>query len=189
METKIIQKTACVTGHRPDKLPWGKDLSQSGARKNYLDELERNLRFLIDDGYSRFISGGALGVDLDFAELVLDLKAKGAKISLEMAIPCAEQDKYWTADEKARYRRILNSADENVVLYPHYTPFVMQARNRYMVDESDCVLCCYNGSRGGGTYSTVKYAQTKKRKLLLLDLSQNAKNGGNAMLFYREKIV
>lgn len=187
-QQSTIKKTACVTGHRPDKLVWGKNLNDD-LRLDYLRETVLNLRFLINDGYTRFISGGALGVDLDFAELVLKLKENGEDISLEMAVPCPEQCKYWTAEEKERYKNICARADEVTMLYDRYTPFVMQARNRYMVDKSECVLCCYNGSRSGGTYQTIKYAQTKKRKLLLIDLSPAPKNGGNAMIFYREKIV
>ena len=68
-QQSTIKKTACVTGHRPDKLVWGKNLNDD-LRLDYLRETELNLRFLINDGYTRFISGGALGVDLDFAELV-----------------------------------------------------------------------------------------------------------------------
>lgn len=181
-------KTACATGHRPDKLPWEINGDEK-AKKEFIERLKEYIMFCVGEGCDRFISGGALGVDLDFAETVIGLKKDGLNLNLEMAIPCCGQEKYWTAPEKRRYINVLNQADKVTVLFPHYTPFCMQSRNRYMVDKSDVVICCWNGDRKGGTFSTVKYAQTKHKKLLFLNLKPNALNGGNSMIYFVEKLV
>lgn len=181
-------KTACVTGHRPDKLPWGKNLA-SAERKEFLERLKEYIIFCYGEGITRFISGAALGVDLDFAETVLSLKKDGYDIFLEMAIPCCGQEKYWQSNDKKRYISVLNEADEVTVLCRRYTPFCMQYRNRYMVDKSDAVICCWNGDRKGGTFSTIKYAQTKRKKLLHLDLRKNAFNGGNSFILFLDNLI
>lgn len=67
-------KTLCVTGHRPAKLPW--KYKKEGPE---YDEYCESLGCYIDDcirlGYTHFISGMALGVDMDFAETVLDFQS------------------------------------------------------------------------------------------------------------------
>ena len=45
-----------------------------------------------------------------------------------------------------------------------------------MVDNSDCVLCCYSGTKDGGTYNTIKYAEREGKKMILIDLSENGEN-------------
>lgn len=63
-------KTCCCTGHRPQTLPWG-FTKKSEAYDKYFQELTLKILHLINDGYTHFISGMALGVDMDFAEIVL----------------------------------------------------------------------------------------------------------------------
>ena len=45
----------------------------------------------------------------------------------------------------------------------------MMERNRWMVDRSGILLAVYDGSAGGGTAATVRYAQSKQREIWLLD--------------------
>ncbi len=181
-------KTACVTGHRPNKLPWQRDLT-SPLRKEFLEQLKEYIIFCYGEGYRAFISGAALGVDLDFAETIISLKKDGLDLTLEMAVPCCGQEKYWSEQDKKRYADILNEADTVTVLSSHYTPFCMQYRNRYMVDKSEAVICCWNGDKKGGTFSTIKYAQSKHKKLLHLNLGKDAENGGNSMIIFLDNVI
>ena len=45
----------------------------------------------------------------------------------------------------------------------------MLDRNRYMVDHAGILLAVYNGSYQSGTGMTVRYAQSKKRKIIVID--------------------
>ena len=84
-------KTLCVTGHRPAKLPW-KYKKEGLEYDEYCESLSCYIDDCIRHGYTHFISGMALGVDMDFAETVLDFKAQyGFPILLECAIPCPNQ--------------------------------------------------------------------------------------------------
>lgn len=49
-------KTCCVTGHRPNKLPWGYS-TEGESYDNYLKQLTFEIIKLIDKGYMHFISG------------------------------------------------------------------------------------------------------------------------------------
>ena len=89
-----MEKKCSCTGHRPQKFPF-----EYGGRnkefQTYLKELESKIKAAITEyGVTCFISGMALGVDLDFAEIVLKLRKKYS-LKLECAIPCPNQTIKW----------------------------------------------------------------------------------------------
>ena len=158
-------KTCCVTGNRPQKFPW--KYGRGRKHKKYLAGLDEQLDELIGLGYLHFISGGALGVDQDFAEAVLEAKKIYAPITLEIAVPCRAQAKRWTVVERLRYCSILDRADKVTVLSEYYTPACMQRRNEYIVDKSDLVLAYWNGEESGGTFYTMSYAKRQGKALIV----------------------
>ena len=164
-----MDKICCVTGNRPQKFPW--KYGEGKAHKKYLAEMTRQIENLIESGYNYFISGGAIGVDMDFAEAVLQAKKQHKDIVLEIAVPCRNQDLKWSKDDKKRYEKILNSADFVNVLSENYTSFCMQKRNEYMVDKSDLVIAFWNGEESGGTWNTINYAKRKSKQILIIRLS------------------
>ena len=89
-----MEKKCSCTGHRPQKFPF-----EYGGRnkefQTYLKELESKIKAAITEyGVTCFISGMSLGVDLDFAEIVLKLRKKYS-LKLECAIPCPNQTIKW----------------------------------------------------------------------------------------------
>ena len=162
-------KICCVTGNRPQKFPW--EYGEGEAHKKYLVEMTRQIENLIESGYTYFISGGAIGVDTDFAEAVLQAKKQHKDILLEIAVPCRNQDLKWSNDDKKRYEKILKSADIVNILSESYTSFCMQKRNEYMVNKSDLVIAFWNGEESGGTWNTINYAKRNGKQILLNKLS------------------
>ena len=82
----------CVSGHRPHRFPWNYRDSECKEHQKYLRTMAVSVKKLIDEGYDCFISGGAIGVDTDFAEAVLQAKADFAPwIALELALPRTRQ--------------------------------------------------------------------------------------------------
>lgn len=168
------KKTCCFTGHRPSRLGFGENSPHCAALKNKISALLTDL--IEQQGFTHFISGMALGVDMYAARAVLELKEKYPFITLECAIPCANQTKGWSLKDKTEYSAILSRCDNPVLLQQPYTPDCMQKRNRYMVDNSNLVLAVWNGTPSG-TGNTVKYAKAKNVPVLLLDpLSLLSKN-------------
>ena len=182
-------KTLCVSGHRPEGLAWFDGGYDKAMHGQFTETVENYIKYAIEQGFSHFIAGGALGVDTDFALCVLKLKKSGASITLEIAVPCKGQEKYWNLEDKAVYNYILQNADKVSYLSEKYYPFCMQYRNEYMVKNSDALLACWNGTRKGGTYNTIKFAQNLKKELLFIDLSENAPNGNNCMIYFKNKIL
>ena len=111
----------------------------------------------------------ALGVDLDFAEIVLKLKKK-YPITLGCALPCKNQIYKWNCQDQMRYSIILECADRKIITSFFYTKGCMLERNRYMVDQSDIVIAVFNGIKRGGTWYTLNYAQKENKQIELIDL-------------------
>ena len=160
-------KTLAFTGHRPDKYPCLGDEVSLGYRA-VRDSLLSHVNRAISEGFTHFVCGGALGVDTMAATLVLELKKRAPGITLEIAVPCERQHKYWREQDRREYERLLAMADVVTWISDAYTPFCMIERNRYMVDMCSRLIAVFDGTRGG-TYNTVKYALDKGVETVVTD--------------------
>lgn len=167
-----MSKTCCVTGHRPSGFPWiyGKENQSQATYKKILCEIID--WYISENDVTDFISGMALGADMDFAATVLLLREKYPYIRLHCAIPCRDQTRLWKESYISLYNNILRQADSSVILSESYTRTCMLERNRYMVDKSDYVFAVWNGERKGGTWYTMEYAKKLKRPVEVLRLDE-----------------
>ncbi len=141
-----MEKICAFTGHR--------DLEKDFNAEKLLSEILR----AIDEGYTTFLCGMAVGFDLLAAEFVLMLKEENPKLKLLPCIPCEGQDKYYSAEDKMRYHAAMLVCEEQVVLSPYYYRGCMQVRDRYMAERADRLIAYCNKDTGGTAY-TVKYFQ------------------------------
>ncbi|MBR2965381.1 MAG: DUF1273 family protein [Clostridia bacterium] len=154
------------TGYRPEKLPFceGEDEKYLCFRKTLYKVIKR----LAELGYTDFISGIAMGFDTWVAEDVLALKKEVPEVTLECAVPFPEQADKWPREDKIRRSRIIESSDNVVVTSLEYTKSAYFKRNRYMVDNSEVVVCCYDGKSGGTAY-TVEYARKEAKTVIQIN--------------------
>lgn len=152
----------CLTGNRPQKLPFAENSREGALLK---ERMRAAIVSLIEEGYTRFISGMALGADIWFAECVLAMKDVYPDIELIAAIPYAGQRDRLSFADRFRYDRVLAGCAETVVLSNEYTKFCMNKRNRYMVDNSDVVLVV-GYAPSGGTVNTRAYAEKKGKRIV-----------------------
>lgn len=130
--------------------------------------LEEKLDFLLARGADTFLCGMALGFDLLCGELLAERK-KSVPLRLVACIPCADQSGGFPPAAKRRYDALLGSCDERVVLHERYETGCMFERNRYMVDRCDLLFAYLReGSKKGGTYYTVRYAERQKKPVFYL---------------------
>lgn len=147
--------TCCVTGHRDIPID----------RITYVEqELQHEVLAAIEDGYTRFISGFAKGVDLMFASIVAEEKNHHPTITLEAAIPYAGRLK--TKDK--RFHDLLRACNSIKVECQAYTPACFIQRNRYMVGQAQRVIAVYDGRERGGTLFTMRYAHTLGREIRVI---------------------
>lgn len=159
MEKNMREQTCCFTGHR--------DIAQD-EKQEVKRQLERELRSLIGKGIRYFGSGGARGVDLIAADVVLQLKKEFPHIRLIMVLPCRHQTRGWRGENIRHYESILSQADKVVYIQEKYSPDCMQKRNRHLVDHSSvCVAYCTRNT--GGTAYTLRYACKKSERIVLLN--------------------
>ena len=158
LEDLDLEQTCCFTGHR--RIP-------RLVRVPLIELLNEEIVNLIHQGVCYFGAGGALGFDTMAAFLVLRLKPRYPHIRLILVLPCKDQDKGWSEEDKKRYNLILRYADKVVYISEQYTPGCMHRRNRRLVDSSTFCICYLTDPKTGTAY-TVKYAQSKGLRVLNL---------------------
>ena len=141
----------CFTGHR--QLP-------ENQIEHIIKRLDDEMEALIRQGVSEFISGGALGFDQIAASLVIAKREMGQNVRLIFVLPCRDQEKYWTSEQKRLYRGLLREADEIIYISEEYSGGCMKKRNCYMVEHADYCICALLFDRSG-TAQTVRYARQK----------------------------
>ncbi|MBQ9408334.1 MAG: DUF1273 family protein [Clostridia bacterium] len=159
------------TGHRPSKYPFLSDETAPGYAR-VKGELSGRIDRAIGEGYTHFICGGALGADTLAAELLIEKRRGDRRLTLEIAVPCDGQDKYWNKRDRVKYGAILAAADVVTTISSAYTPFCMLERNRYMVQKCQRLIAVYDGTKGG-TYSTVLLALNKGIEVEIIKLYRN----------------
>ena len=133
------EKCCCFTGHRPEKLPWGRN-EQSPAFHRAMAAVEAAIIARIEDGCTWFYTGMARGMDLWAAQIVLKYRDLGAGehlgVRLCAVLPCADQAARWKREDQA-----------------------LHARNRYLVEHAGHVIALYDGRSPGGTRQTLELAR------------------------------
>ena len=161
----------CFTGYRPKKFPFPLD-SGNGEYVAFENSLIDAIAELAGLGYETFYSGMAMGFDIIAAECVLLLKKtpkfKNADIKLVCALPFLDQSDGYPADWKKRYDGVIALADSTVIISNEYYRNCYFDRNRFLVDNSDCVVTWFDGSPGG-TKNTLTYAKKAGRKIINLN--------------------
>lgn len=150
-------RRVAFTGYRPQKMPFG--FNENDPRCiDFKKRLHDTIESLIWQGYRHFISGGALGMDMYAAEIVLELKKDYPEILLEMVSPFDDQAAKWAPQYQRRHNLLFKMADIVTATGHAYTKSCMFVRNRYLVNNAYLLLAAYDG-QPGGTQMTVQYAK------------------------------
>lgn len=163
------EKTVCFSGHRPEKLPDGGDIS-SPVMGVIRSLLHQEIESAIDDGYTCFITGLARGIDLIAGELVLDFKRKDPRIELVAASPYRAQPKNLRSYEKFIYGCILNEAADIIYVSEEYSKDCMQKRNRFMIDNSSRLIAAVSSYKSG-TGQTIRLAEKAGIEIRVINIS------------------
>lgn len=148
-------KVCAFSGHR--------NLNAGGFDSALLD---RVILDLIKTGTKKFLCGMAHGFDLAAAQSVLQYKERYG-VHLTACLPCANQSVTFSEKNRQIYNCVLEKCDEVITLSPEYHNGCMHERDRFMVDNSD-VLVCYLRRNSGGTFYTVNYARRLGKKIIEL---------------------
>ncbi|MBQ3424080.1 MAG: DUF1273 family protein [Clostridia bacterium] len=140
-ESELRLHRCCFTGHRPEKL--------GAPEADVRAWLEAQIDRAIADGYVTFISGCAMGADIWAAQIVLQKKAVHPGLHLIVAPPWPGFYDRWGEAWREQCEALLRDADLVRNISGHYHPDVFGQRNRWMVDHSNRIIACFDGSAGG----------------------------------------
>lgn len=159
-------RRCAFTGYRPAKLPFGYDELDPRCI-DFKKRLTDTIRMLVGQGYSHFLSGGAMATDIFAAEAVLALKKYYPHITLEMVSPFDGQADRWSREYRARHDELFELADIVTVISHAYTRNCMFVRNCYLVANADILVAAYDGQEGG-TKMTVDLARREGVQVLII---------------------
>jgi len=158
---------AAFTGHRPQSLPWGFN-EEAPDCIAFKKRLQMEVEQAIQDGYSHFLFGGSIGVDLIAARIVLDLKQKYPKIILECIIPYINQAVLWPTEQQDIYHNILAECDKKIILNEKYSRDVYKLWISYMVDRAGLIIAAYCDEQSGSG-QTVRYALEREKRVIVIN--------------------
>jgi uncharacterized phage-like protein YoqJ len=139
-----------VTGHRPDKLG-GYSVAAHTARVQVAKDA------LLELKPTNVLTGMALGWDQAVAEACVALH-----LPFTAVVPFRGQESVWPMFTQKRYHDLMRAAvDVHVVSTGSYAPWKLMVRNGWIVDRSDAMLACYDGSGKGGTAQCLSLAFRK----------------------------
>ncbi len=167
----MTRKTVCFSGHRPKKLPFEGNENNIEV-KMLMQKLYDEIDLSIKEGYTRFISGMAKGVDLWAAKYIVELKRRDYPLELVCAVPYKELAKSWKGTFKQDYDLIVDNADEIIYISEEYTFKCLLVRNKYMVDNSEKLIAMVSDYKSG-TGQTIKYANKNKLEVKIINVLEN----------------
>lgn len=164
----MMKKFCAFTGHRPSKMPWGYDETDSRCVA-LKATLQQQIKTLVEFGVTDFFSGMAEGTDQYCSRIVLDLRRENPALKLHCVLPCQRQENRWSDLARERYHAILEQADSVEYVSREYYDGCMLNRNRRLVESAGVLLAVYNGVQRSGTGATVNYARRMGREILVID--------------------
>ena len=157
-QTCIFQseiKSCAFTGHR--KL--GEDF--------HAESLKTAIKKAVLLGVEIFYCGMAMGFDLLAAQTVLEYKKEFPNIKLIACVPCYNQEKKFSEEDKQRYCAYLKQANEVIILSDKYYRGCMQVRNKYMAERADMLIAYCKKNTGGAAYTVKCFKKARKNGEIL----------------------
>lgn len=162
----MICSSCAIIGYKPAQFKF-KYNEKHRSCKRIKESLRDQIVFLHGRGVCKFYIGGSLGVDIWAGEIILHLSELSAFADLEIALvlPFEGHDSNWDDYNKRRMDYIRRHSHSVTILgSPDWSPFeCYRKRNRYLVDQSDCILAVYNPaiSVRGDAAAMAKLSQKK----------------------------
>lgn len=162
-----------LTGHRPHKLA-GYNYNNSFYKKLY-NELDKIIKQTLKEyDVLTLHSGMALGADTIWAKVIIDNASLFPnKIKFIADVPNMEQWKRWPQESKNLWLKLMQYADETITYENKYPgksyAYVLNARNWGMIDHCETLIAVYDSTQTGGTANAVKYALSKKKKIIYIN--------------------
>ena len=141
-----------VTGHKNKRLR-GREVEVA----KWLEERVKEFRWQSEK--VECLCGGAEGVDEIFAEIAA---FKDLDVDLIFYLPC-EGYRFFALE------KYMEKAKQIISIFKNWTAGGDGIRDRRMVDDCDVLLAVWDGVRVGGTWETIKYAESCRKQVIYID--------------------
>ena len=153
-----MYKNCSFTGHRtlpPTQLEQIRDAVARQIDRAYLG------------GCRSFFCGGAIGFDTLAAQEVIKYRELHADVRLCLLLPCVNQDRGWSKEQRAEYSEIISFADSVEYTSHYYSDDCMKIRNMRLAERAD-ILVAYVNRWQSGAAQTVRMAQRLGKEVVNL---------------------
>ena len=144
-----MYKNCSFTGHRT--IPQAQ-----------LEQIRAAVARQIDSAYlcgcRSFFCGGAVGFDTLAAQEVIKYRNLHADVRLCLLLPCINQDRHWSKEQRSEYSKIISLADSVEYTSHYYSDECMKIRNMRLAECADLVVAYVNRWQSGAA-QTVRMAQ------------------------------
>lgn len=166
------QYVCAITGHRPTRFCFGYNEEDPLCQKLKECLLEQ-FRILHDEKFVRtFFVGGALGVDMWAGEQLLTLRAQTGyeDIKIIVVVPFIGYDSKWPDQSKHRLKKLIQNANDSIVISHSADVSSYKKRNYYMVDHAEYLIGVFDNQKKlrSGTAQTVNYALHQGKVITLI---------------------
>ena len=162
----MIEKTCCVTGHRPNTFPW-KDNIEDSRLQVLLERIEKAVDTALEYGARKFICGNAASVDTWTAQVILKKRNLFPNIYLEIALPFSSHnsniESCQIVQKQADFVHVVSTSKHRTAAYFD--------RNKYMVDNSDMIIAVYDDVKSPKSGTEKALEMAKKRGLEVIQVS------------------
>ncbi len=160
-------KTVCFSGHRREKLP-DKGKTSSLKMRGILSMLYFEIEQSIKQGFDTFIVGGASGIDLMAAELIMQFIHSGSNIRLVVALPYPDFGSNYKSEDLFMRGNALQTASQVVSVCSEYSDSCYRKRNKFMIEHSSRLIAVVYDYKSG-TGQTIGYAKKAKLDTKIID--------------------
>ena len=119
-----------------------------------------------------FFVGGALGVDMRAGEQLLTLRAQTGyeDIKIIVVVPFIGYDSKWPDQSKHRLKKLIQNANDSIVISHSANVSSYKKRNYYMVDHAEYIIGVFDNQKKlrSGTAQTVNYALHQGKVITLI---------------------
>ncbi|MFT8888116.1 MAG: SLOG family protein [Ethanoligenens sp.] len=165
---KAVKKTCSLIGDSGFLLPF--ELDREDRARTLRDVIFQETEKAVLTEHHRFLCGFTAGVDLIFAETVLELRRKYPDIALESVLAYENEAASWDECTREHYYRLLGYCDKEHLLQTQFSANCLVKRNRYLVDHADSLLTVSDGLLGNPAQA-IQYASVQGKHVVRISPS------------------
>ena len=128
------------------------------------DMIDRAIDYAYRQGCRVFCTGGAVGFDTIAAQRVLYFRMSHSDTYLSLMLPCLDQTRMWSPEQKKSYNYILSRADSVEYVSDVYTSDCMRRRNLRLAERCE-IMIAYVGHSHSGAAQTMRMAKERGKRV------------------------